>query len=126
MRCFLFFLVSTRTRTDLTFLRAVINVENAETHFRADEYIDAAAARRPVIYISPNDIYSTHSVLAEHIDVIAPEEDDPVRKVIYELGGAPSGSSAELSRARVDEIALTLATRLSPQEGSSLLSSRPF
>ncbi|GAA6039162.1 hypothetical protein JCM8097_000443 [Rhodosporidiobolus ruineniae] len=94
----------------------VINVEDAETHFRADEYVDAAAARRPVIYISPNDIYSTHSVLAEHIEVIAPEEDDPVRKIIVELGGAPSGSSAELSRARAEEVALTLATRLSPQE----------
>ncbi|GAA5865578.1 hypothetical protein JCM8547_007655 [Rhodosporidiobolus lusitaniae] len=94
----------------------VINVEDAETHFRADEYVDAAAARRPVIYISPNDIYSTHSVFAENIDVIAPEEDDPVRKIVVELGGVPSGSSAELSRARADEVALTLATRLSPQE----------
>lgn len=51
-------------------LPPVIHVEDAETHFRADEYVDAAASRRPVIYISPNDIYATHSILVETLDVI--------------------------------------------------------
>lgn len=49
---------------------AVIHIEDAETYFRADEYVDAAASRRPVIYISPNDIYATHSILVETLDVI--------------------------------------------------------
>ncbi|BGP03561.1 iqgap-related protein [Rhodotorula toruloides] len=94
----------------------LIHIEDAETYFRADEYVDAAASRRPVIYISPNDIYATHSILVETLDVIAPEEDDPVRQILVELGGVPTASSAELERARADEVALTLATRLLPHE----------
>jgi len=48
----------------------VINVKDAEDHFRADDYVNAAAERRPVIYISPNDIYSTHSIISDNLDVI--------------------------------------------------------
>ncbi|GAA5820880.1 hypothetical protein JCM11251_001859 [Rhodosporidiobolus azoricus] len=104
----------------------LIHVEDAETHFRADEYTDAAASRQPVIYISPNDIYSTHSVLAQNLSIIAPEEDDPVHKILIDLGGAPSGSSAELSRARAEDVALTLATRLAPQEDPNAQSKHLF
>ncbi|GAA5904612.1 hypothetical protein JCM5296_005248 [Sporobolomyces johnsonii] len=95
----------------------VVNVEDAETHFRADEYVDAAAARRPVIYISPNDIYATHSIIADNLEVIAPDEQDPLRETILELGGAPTGAnSAELLRARAEAITLTLNTRMLPTE----------
>lgn len=48
----------------------MINVPDAEVHFHADEYLDATSARRPVIYISPNDIYATHSVIADNLDLI--------------------------------------------------------
>ena len=48
----------------------MINVKDAEDHFRADEYVNAAAERRPVIYISPNDIYSTHSIISDNLDII--------------------------------------------------------
>ncbi|GAA5820379.1 hypothetical protein JCM10212_002727 [Sporobolomyces blumeae] len=95
----------------------VINVKDAEDHFRSDEYVNAAAERRPVIYISPNDIYATHSIISDNLDVMAPEDQDPLRETIIELGGAPAdGSSAELSRARAEAITLTLNTRLLPQE----------
>ncbi|GAA5905227.1 hypothetical protein JCM6882_003721 [Rhodosporidiobolus microsporus] len=108
--------ITTSAGQFLNWMSDLIHVEDAETHFRADEYTDAAASRQPVIYISPNDIYSTHSVLASNLAIIAPEQDDPVRNILIELGGAPSGSSAELSRARAEDVALTLATRLAPQE----------
>ncbi|BGP20177.1 iqgap-related protein [Rhodosporidiobolus nylandii] len=108
--------ITTSAKRFTDWLYEVINVQDAETHFHADEYVDAAAARRPVIYISPNDMYSTHTIIAENLDVIAPEEEDPVRKIIVEFGGAPSPASAELSRARAEAVALTLATRLAPQE----------
>jgi Ras GTPase-activating-like protein IQGAP2/3 len=127
------------------FTSSVIHVEDAEVHFRADEYIDAAAARRPVIYISPNDIYSTHNVIADNIEVIvrrspflsllaaftdrlhqqAPDEDDALRAILAELGGVPASNTVELSRARADEIALTLMTRMRPHEGASFFSFVP-
>ncbi|GAA6013146.1 hypothetical protein JCM10207_006185 [Rhodosporidiobolus poonsookiae] len=98
-------------------IKEVIMVEDAETHFHTDNYADAAASSRPTIYISPNDIYSIHSVLNEHLDIVAPEEEDPVRGILVELGGAPSGgASAELARARAENVYLTLATRITPDE----------
>ncbi|GAA5951462.1 hypothetical protein JCM3765_005942 [Sporobolomyces pararoseus] len=109
--------VSRSSAAFANWIKDVINVKDAEDHFRADEYVNAAAERRPVIYISPNDIYSTHSIISDNLDVIAPEENDPLRETILELGGAPGdGNSAELSRARAEAITLTLNTRLLPQE----------
>lgn len=106
--------------SSLTVGRAVIDVEDAETHFHADEFSEAAAVRRPKINIAPNEIYSLHGIIAEHLDTVAPEENDPVRLVIEELGGVPTGGSADLNRARADAIALTLAPRVLPEEGASL------
>ncbi|GAA5901502.1 Iqg1p [Sporobolomyces salmoneus] len=109
--------VSKSSAAFANWIKDVINVKDAEDHFRADDYVNAAAERRPVIYISPNDIYSTHSIISDNLDVIAPEENDPLRETILELGGAPGdGNSAELSRARAEAITLTLNTRLLPQE----------
>ncbi|KAK4047448.1 iqgap- protein [Microbotryomycetes sp. JL221] len=95
-----------------TWIQDVMAVEDAEIHFRADEWIDAKSAQQPVVYISPNDIYSTHSTILDHIDVVAPDSNDPLRMIVVELGGVPIGGSAELTRARADEVPLTLTTRL--------------
>ncbi|SCV68238.1 BQ2448_359 [Microbotryum intermedium] len=97
----------------------VIHVEDAEVHFHSDAYVDAVATHRPIIYISPNDIYSTHSIIAENLDVVAPEPHDPLKGIIEELGGAPASSTGELNRARADTVPLTLMTRLMTQEGRS-------
>ncbi|KAM0752532.1 hypothetical protein T439DRAFT_287203 [Meredithblackwellia eburnea MCA 4105] len=93
-------------------IRDVIDVADAEVHFHADEYLDATSTRRPVIYISPNDIYSTHSVISANIDLVAPDPTDPIRPILAELGGAPSAANPELSRAREDEVPLTLMPRI--------------
>lgn len=62
-----------------------------------------------------------HSVIADSIDVLAPDDsqDDPLRTIIRELGGAPSGGSTELGRARAEEVALTLSARVRAQDGKS-------
>lgn len=43
--------------------------------------------------------------------------DDPLRLILKELGPPPVSASAELSRARADEIELTLIPRLQSHEG---------
>jgi Ras GTPase-activating-like protein IQGAP2/3 len=64
----------------LTRPSAVIDVSDAEIHFHADEYIDAAAARRPVIYISPTDIYAMHGIITANMDsVVSPASSHPPR-----------------------------------------------
>ncbi|GAA5998808.1 Iqg1p [Rhodotorula paludigena] len=108
--------IAESTQVFTQWILEVLHVEDPETYFRADQYVDAAASRQPVIYISPNDIYAMHSIIAETIDLIAPEEHDPVRVIVTELGGVPAGGSSDLGRARADDVALTLATRVLPQE----------
>lgn len=51
-------------------LPTVIHVADAEAHFRADEWLDAKSSRQPVIYISPNDIYTLHSAIVDCLDVV--------------------------------------------------------
>lgn len=46
-------------------LVSVANVPDAETHFHAHEFMDATVQPKP-IYISPNEIYSIHSMLVQH------------------------------------------------------------
>ncbi|KAG0144428.1 hypothetical protein CROQUDRAFT_47337 [Cronartium quercuum f. sp. fusiforme G11] len=90
----------------------LVQVEDAEIHFAVDEYLDHTVSTKPTIFISPNEIYSTHSLVLSDLDRIAPGKDDPLRAVVLELGGAPSAASAELDQARAGEIALNLENRL--------------
>ncbi|KAK4704775.1 Ras GTPase-activating-like protein IQGAP2/3, partial [Phenoliferia sp. Uapishka_3] len=117
--------IGTSSESFVRWIKDVIDVQDAEVFFRADEYLDATAARRPVIYISPNDIYATHSIISDNLDLIAPEANDPLRTIISQLGGVPMASNPELVRARADEVPLTLMTRLQanddPEAGKKAL-----
>lgn len=42
---------------------------DAETQFHAHEFMDATVQPKP-IYISPNEIYTTHSLLLQHQDFL--------------------------------------------------------
>ncbi|GAA96665.1 uncharacterized protein L969DRAFT_90594 [Mixia osmundae IAM 14324] len=89
----------------------IIDVPDAETHFQADQYLDYTVARRPVIYISPNEIYSMHSIILQHLEIIAPSKVDALRDLLFELGGAPQIATGELHKARAGEIALSLSNQ---------------
>jgi hypothetical protein len=43
----------------------VASVPDAETQFHAHEFLDATVQPKP-IYISPNEIYTIHSLLLQH------------------------------------------------------------
>ena len=45
----------------------VANVPDAETQYHAHEFLDVTVQPRP-IYISPNEVYAMHGLLAQHID----------------------------------------------------------
>lgn len=59
--------VSSSCVNNEVFYRCVLvaNVPDAETHFHAHEFVDATVQPKP-IYISPNEIYSIHSMLVQH------------------------------------------------------------
>lgn len=49
------------------FISSVANVPDAETQFHAHEFLDVTVQPKPV-YISPNEVYSMHTLLAQHLD----------------------------------------------------------
>ncbi|MBW0545430.1 hypothetical protein O181_085145, partial [Austropuccinia psidii MF-1] len=100
----------------LNWFYSLIDVEEAEVHFAMDEYLDHTISNKPTIYISPNEIYSTHSLIMKDLDRIAPGSEDPLRMIVLELGSAPSTASAELDQARASEIALRLENKLAIQQ----------
>ncbi|WFC97455.1 iqgap- protein [Malassezia yamatoensis] len=83
-----------------------------ELHFGVDEYTDAASAHRPIIYISPNEIYAVHQLLCNNLASLVTSPDDPLAHFLSELGNPPLASSAELEEARSKEVALELTMEL--------------
>jgi Ras GTPase-activating-like protein IQGAP2/3 len=45
----------------------VADVPDAETQYHAHEFLDVTVQPRP-IYISPNEVYSMHTLLTQHLD----------------------------------------------------------
>ncbi|TDL29206.1 hypothetical protein BD410DRAFT_735994 [Rickenella mellea] len=89
----------------------VTHVPEAESHFHAHEFLDATVQSKP-IYISPNEVYSMHSLLSQHLDHLAPDRDDLLRVILKELGGVPNlGTTAELKDARDRAVTLELTNR---------------
>jgi len=60
-----------------------------------------------VISISLHEIYNTHSLVAKHLDGLAPDKEDPLRQIMVDLGAPPDNVSEEDDR----EIQLTLTNR---------------
>jgi hypothetical protein len=45
---------------------------------------------KPVITISLNEIYNTHTLVTKHLDALAPDKEDPLRQVMVDLGPPPA------------------------------------
>ncbi|KAN0064164.1 iqgap-related protein [Thecaphora frezii] len=90
----------------------VIDCNDAELQFSADEFLDHTVQQKPVIYISPNEIYSMHLLLKEQIEHLAPLPEDPLRTILAELGPPPVSNTQELNTARDSEITFELVSRM--------------
>ena len=65
-------------------------VDSPEVKFGFDEYSDFVMISKPVIYISVREICSTHQLLLEHEEAVAPNPSDPLHPVLKELGQPPT------------------------------------
>ena len=97
---------------------SVADVQDAESQFHANEFLDVATQPKP-IYISPNEVYSMHSLLSQHLDRLAPTRDDALRTILMELGGVPNLGTEELTAARDHAITLDLTNRFANVKGDS-------
>ncbi|KAF8175380.1 hypothetical protein BJ912DRAFT_988665 [Pholiota molesta] len=93
----------------------VADVPDAETQFHAHEFMDATVQPKP-IYISPNEIYTIHSLLLQQQEFLAPPQDDPLRVILAELGGIPHPDNEELKDARDTAITLELTNHPHAEE----------
>ncbi|KAJ1021126.1 hypothetical protein NDA16_003912 [Ustilago loliicola] len=93
-------------------LKTIIDCPDAEMQFSADELLDHTVQQKPVIYISPNEIYSMHLLLAQQVEHLAPHHDDPLRVILGELGAPPVSNTQELNSARDSEITFELVSRM--------------
>ncbi|KNZ78048.1 Ras GTPase-activating-like protein rng2 [Termitomyces sp. J132] len=91
-------------------LHVVADVPDAETEFHAHEFLDVTVQPKP-IYISPNEIYTLHGLLAQHLDYVAPDQGDTLRVILTELDGVPHLGSEELKHARDTSVTLELTNR---------------
>lgn len=105
-----------KTLTRLTaWLIEVANVPDAETQLHAHEFLDATVQPKP-IYISPNEIYSMHSLLIENLQFLAPASDDTLRVILSELNGVPNLDSHDMQDSRDKAITLELTNRFANVE----------
>ncbi|CCF49439.1 hypothetical protein NDA11_005502 [Ustilago hordei] len=93
-------------------LRTIMDCPDAELQFSADEFLDHTVQQKPVIYISPNEIYSMHLLLAQQVEHLAPHQEDPLRVILGELGAPPVSNTQELNSARDSEITFELVSRM--------------
>lgn len=112
----------------------VADVPDAETQFQAHEFLDVTVQPKP-IYISPNEVYAMHTLLAQHQEYLvsaldAPKSvvlrlvqttgrDDVLRVILTELDGVPNLGNDELKDARDRAITLELTNRFANVRGMS-------
>ncbi|OBZ70404.1 Ras GTPase-activating-like protein rng2 [Grifola frondosa] len=99
-----------------SWLIEVANVSDAETEFHAHEFLDATMQPR-AIWISPNEVYSVHTLLSQHLAHLAPDREDTLRVILTELDGVPNIGSDELNEARDTAIELQLTNRFALVRG---------
>ena len=113
------------------------NVPDAETQYHAHEFLDVTVQPKP-IYISPNEIYSLHTMLLRHQNQLVriwfvlllfarlttnsqAGPDDILRVILSGLGGVPHLDSQELKDARDTASTLELTNRFADVRGMLFL-----
>ena len=93
------------------FFDKVAQCESPEEHFSISQFGETAEVTKPVIFISPNEIYATHSLLWNHRSDLVSSDKDPLVRFLTELGQPP-----ETSEAGNGLISLSLTSGLEPVE----------
>jgi serine/threonine protein kinase len=82
-------------------------VQEPSEYLKIDsKYLEYTQTHRPVIYISPNEMFMTHRAIQSKIDKIAPKQDDDLRKLILSMPEPPPSNTTDARLSR--EMPLTL------------------
>ncbi|KCV67669.1 hypothetical protein H696_05779 [Fonticula alba] len=99
-----------RQSTDrfFNFFREVGNVVTVEEYFQVDRYDDLLTIQKPIVYMSTVQIYTTHSLLLEFREDLAPEASDHLNVILDELGQPPATVD---NQSRDQDVTLNLTNR---------------
>jgi len=89
-------------------------VISPEEYFRIDKYDDFAKTKQPSIYISQEEIFSTHALLLENLDEMVAQKEDPLRVILKDIPSPPEGSAENTNRGA--EMTLTLSNKFADLE----------
>ncbi|CAO3672612.1 unnamed protein product [Rhizopus stolonifer] len=62
------------------------NVQDPDTHYNMDAFTDQLCPIRPVVYLSPSEIFHLHYTLQNNLDIIEPEGFGILSELVYDLG----------------------------------------
>lgn len=74
----------------------VTDVEEPETYFDIHEMNDQISTRKPVVYISPYELFHLHYAIEHNLDDLEPRRHGPLSDIIRELGPSPYHPNLEL------------------------------
>lgn len=97
-------------------LTHLFDIPSPEEHYDADQFSDLYARTKPTLYIKLADIFAMHSLIADNVQVIAPQRDDQIKELLTDLGTAKSNESDLGGASNGGEITLTLKSRFTVQE----------
>ncbi|KAK9248883.1 hypothetical protein V1506DRAFT_528056 [Lipomyces tetrasporus] len=89
-------------------VRELIHVPDPEVNFDLDQFDDLTATKRPTLYVKMTDIHFLHSILIKYLEFMAPDQSDPLKDAVKELGPVPSTSNEILNISRLTEVKLDL------------------
>ncbi|KAK7802586.1 hypothetical protein U0070_010670 [Myodes glareolus] len=109
------------------FIYRACQVPEPEERFAIDEYSDMVAVAKPVVYITVGELISTHRLLLEHQDQLAPDHQDPLHQLLEDLGEPPSISDLMGENTATDghidlsrlEVSLTLTNKFEGLEADA-------
>ncbi|KAM7318484.1 hypothetical protein ACRRTK_023221 [Alexandromys fortis] len=109
------------------FIHRACQVPEPEERFAIDEYSDMVAVAKPVVYITVGELISTHRLLLEHQDQLAPDHQDPLHQLLEDLGEPPSISDLMGENTATDgqvdlsrlEVSLTLTNKFEGLEADA-------
>uniref|UniRef100_A0A8C5WR32 Ras-GAP domain-containing protein n=1 Tax=Laticauda laticaudata TaxID=8630 RepID=A0A8C5WR32_LATLA len=102
------------------FFQAACVVPEPEEKFNIDEYSDMVTLSKPVIYISIEEIINTHSLLLEHQDAIAPDQNDVLNELLLGLGEVPDVETFLGKKIQQTPQRVTKGLDITSQPGESL------
>jgi len=92
-----------------TYFTDLIDVPNPEDYLRLSRYTELYSKTKPIIIIRLREVVVTHKLVKDNLDQVAKEDDDPLRKIIEELGA----EIPNVSKENTAEVQLTLESRFS-------------